>query len=61
MHEGIKGGVAGPNKMQQYGSRLKNGKNLGHNLTITRLFSLPKTFMDNYGVLYCKVHTLRLY
>ena len=29
--------------MQQHGSRFKNGKNLGHNLTVTRLISLPKT------------------
>ena len=36
----IKGGVAKPNEMQQYGGRFR--KKLGRNLTITQAVLLPK-------------------
>ena len=59
-HAGIKGGWPGQMRCSNMVADSKTEKNLGHNLTVTRLVSLPKnTFTDNYGAPYCKVHTLR--
>ena len=45
--------VARPNEMQQYSGRFKNGEKTDR---YTGSFA---GFTDNYGALYCKVHTLR--
>ena len=41
-------------------AEFKKGEKQGGILAVTRTVSLPKTCIDNYGALYCKVRTLRL-
>ena len=58
-HAGIKGGWPGQMRCSNMVADSKTEKNLGHNLTVTRLVSLPKTRLRTTTGHYIVKYTLR--